>query len=361
MFNGSGLSCEFGGRDHADPRMGQEQDPGGLGEEPGQFAFEELDLLGFSLPVDEECLPDAGHDVSHGIAGDGVGGPGEQAFDRAGLEGTAFLFEPAGDSGDSGVEQGLMGAAMCGDELQGHESDGMVPEVRVGKERAVPREAAFKIVADLALEPGAFVDEITSMPGEELQGQVAWCPGLAEQSEAIDGSAEDGDEIMVIGFDIAMFGLAIVAGGKGVYKPGVEACIAEGSPDDLVIGCGHLDTDDGVLESVLFDRFAKCVDGHAEVVASMFDGSGRDEDAAIEIGQHPLGAVFGTIDADDSEVFGAGLLDAGLNDPGRLTEDGLGQGLGEWCGTAFAVFACGNHDNCLSVKKCSSNISHNRS
>ena len=361
MFDGSHLSGEFGRRHDIDTGVGEEEDPGRLGEQSGQFTFQLLDLLGFGTPVDEQGLPDAGHHRGQWISEYGIGGPGQNAFDRGGSEGTALLFEPAGDPGDSGFEQGLMSASVCGDELQDQQSDGMDPEVRVGKESAVTRQAAFEVMPNLTLQPGPLVDEIASMTHEELQGLVAWSPGLSEQPKAIDGRAEDGDEVMVIGFDIAMFGLTIMTGGKGVYDAGFEPGLTEGSPDDLMIGSGHLDADDAVLEGVLCDGLAQGVDGHLEFVASVLDGGGWDEDAAVEVGQHPFGSILRTIDADNAEPFGARLLDAGLNDARGLAEDGLRERLGGSLGTLFADFTRGNHDNCLSVKKCSSNISHNSS
>ena len=53
----------------------------------------------------------------------------------------------------------------------------------------------------------------------------------------------------------------------------------------------------------------------------MGDGGGRDEDVAVEVGEHPLGAGLGTVEADDAEVLGSDLLDARVKDAGRLLQD----------------------------------------
>jgi len=50
------------------------------------------------------------------------------------------------------------------------------------------------------------------------------------------------------------------------------------------------------------------------------DDGGRDEDAAVEVGEEELGAVFVTVEADDAEVFGTDELDAGMKHAARLAE-----------------------------------------
>jgi hypothetical protein len=42
----------------------------------------------------------------------------------------------------------------------------------------------------------------------------------------------------------------------------------------------------------------------------VFDDGGWYEDVTEEVGEHPLGSRFGTIDADDAEVLGSDFLDA---------------------------------------------------
>ena len=41
----------------------------------------------------------------------------------------------------------------------------------------------------------------------------------------------------------------------------------------------------------------------------MFDKGGADEDAAVEVGEHPLGAGLGAVDGDDPEVLRTDGLD----------------------------------------------------
>ena len=59
-------------------------------------------------------------------------------------------------------------------------------------------------------------------------------------------------------------------------------------------------------------------DHRVEARLVVFDHGGGDEDAAVEVGEHPLGAGLGTIDGHDAEVLGADLLDPGMERSGRL-------------------------------------------
>ena len=42
----------------------------------------------------------------------------------------------------------------------------------------------------------------------------------------------------------------------------------------------------------------------------MLDDGEGDEDAAVEVGEHPVGAGLGRVDGDDAEVLGSDGLDA---------------------------------------------------
>jgi hypothetical protein len=52
----------------------------------------------------------------------------------------------------------------------------------------------------------------------------------------------------------------------------------------------------------------------------VFDHGGWDEDASVEIGEHPLGTSLGTIHGHDTEVLGADLLDPRVERSGRLDD-----------------------------------------
>jgi hypothetical protein len=87
-----------------------------------------------------------------------------------------------------------------------------------------------------------------------------------------------------------------------------------------VVDARPLDGDDDVGQGVLVDRPADRGDHGIEALAVVLDDGGRDEDAAVEVGEHPLGAGLGAIDSDDAEVLGPDRPDAGVERPGRLGE-----------------------------------------
>lgn len=60
--------------------MGQQQDPGCLHQEVGNFSFDLEDVPCFLVPIHEERLPDSGEN-SHRITRRGITGPGDDAFD----------------------------------------------------------------------------------------------------------------------------------------------------------------------------------------------------------------------------------------------------------------------------------------
>src|SRR5262245_47579345 len=80
----------------------------------------------------------------------------------------------------------------------------------------------------------------------------------------------------------------------------------------------------------------------------MFDGCRRDQDAAVEIGEHPLGAGLGTIDSHDAEVLRCGLLDPGMQGAGRFGN------RGETKRTAAAAAERSSHTNTSGWKRESS-------
>ena len=88
-----------------------------------------------------------------------------------------------------------------------------------------------------------------------------------------------------------------------------------------VVAAGAFHRHQQIMEGMLLQRLPDLGDGGLQGGAVVFDDRGRDEDIAVEVAEHPLGAGLGTIDADDAEVLGSDLLDAGVNDAGRLVQD----------------------------------------
>ena len=91
--------------------------------------------------------------------------------------------------------------------------------------------------------------------------------------------------------------------------------------------------DDAVAEVVGREGLADLGDGGVEVGPVVDHEGGRDEDAAIEVGEQQLGAHFGAVEADDTEVFGTDLLDAGVEHAARLAGGASRSASGATSGT----------------------------
>ena len=106
--------------------------------------------------------------------------------------------------------------------------------------------------------------------------------------------------------------------------PRLEAGGGVGVQDRPVIGTGLFDGDDEVTEAVSDDRLTQLGDGLLEAVLGVLDDRDRDEDTAVEIGEHGVGTGLGGVDGQDAEVLGTGGLNAWGEDTMRFAQvDGL--------------------------------------
>ncbi len=196
--------------------------------------------------------------------------------------------------------------------------DRAVPElVEAGGEAG---QGGFEVFADLAVEGGAFADEVAALADEQLQGGPGFVAGGFEEGAAGDGGAVDGGQVGVVGLVAGIDGLAILLGDEGMEDARLEAGGGEGALDEAVIAAGAFDGDEAVAELVLGEGVADLGDGGVEVGTVVGDGGGWDEDAAVEVGEEELGAGLGTVEADDAEVFGTDLLDAWMEHAARLAD-----------------------------------------
>jgi hypothetical protein len=79
-----------------------------------------------------------------------------------------------------------------------------------------------------------------------------------------------------------------------------------------MIAARAFDGDQAVAELVVVEGVTDLGDGGVEIGSVVGDYGGRNEEAAIEVGEEKLGAGLGTVEADDAEVLRADLLDAGM-------------------------------------------------
>src|SRR5262249_45055322 len=89
----------------------------------------------------------------------------------------------------------------------------------------------------------------------------------------------------------------------------------------VVIAARALDGHDQVAQVVAGHRLTHHRDGTCESGVGMGHLRRWDEYIAIEVAEHELGAGLGTIHADDAEMLGTHLLDAGVNDAARLLQE----------------------------------------
>jgi hypothetical protein len=143
------------------------------------------------------------------------------------------------------------------------------------------------------------------------------------EREAVDGGAEDRREVGVVGLVARIRRQARRFGGEGMDGPDLEARLDKIRFDVFMLCPGLLDGDDHVLDLMLLAEPVDLVDHPAERGLLMLDDRGRGEDGAIEVGEHPLGAVLGAIDGDDAEMLGADPFDAGIEDAAGLV-NGVG-------------------------------------
>ena len=139
-----------------------------------------------------------------------------------------------------------------------------------------------------------------------------------DEAEAVGGRAMDGEEVGVVGLVSRIGRQAVLLGGQWVDDPGFKALGCECAFNWQVVDARPLDGDDHVAQAVTSDRLADLGDHGVEAMPVVFDHGGWDEDAAVEVGEHPLGASLGTIDGHDAEVLGSDLLDPRMERPGRL-------------------------------------------
>ena len=125
----------------------------------------------------------------------------------------------------------------------------------------------------------------------------------------------------------------------------LEAGGGEGALDEAMIAAGAFDGDEAVKDVVFGEGMTHLSDRRVESGPRVLDEGGRDQDAAVEIGEQQLGADLGTVEADDAEVFGTDLLDARMKQPARLG-DGVIKASRCW---AFASTKS-SHENSLRDK-----------
>ena len=93
--------------------------------------------------------------------------------------------------------------------------------------------------------------------------------------------------------------------------PCLEAGGGQGALDRPVIMTGLFDGGDEIVDLMGGDGLTQLGHRRFEALAGVFDLGLFDQDAAVEIGEHPFGAGLGTIGGNDAKVLRSDLLDPG--------------------------------------------------
>jgi hypothetical protein len=300
-----GLAGEFAGRDHVEPRQGQQPDVGRLDQVGHQLPLARVYLLKLVDAIVVQGDQPGPVQLGVGVGVRGIAGPAQDAEQGRPLHAGAPQPGQPGQPLDPRRGHGRRGRVMAG-----HVQSKCIVEHRI-ETACVSGQVGLDLLEDLAAEQGLLVDQVAAMAGPELQRRVGRVAGGLLQAEAVDRGAEDPRlGVGPIGLGIVLRGLAVMAGDRGVDDAGVEAGDGEGALHRAMIAAGLLDGDDQVAEVVLGDGAAEVVDGGVESRAGVLDGGEGDEDAAVEVGEQPGGAGLGAVDGDDTEVLRADGLDA---------------------------------------------------
>jgi hypothetical protein len=196
-------------------------------------------------------------------------------------------------------------------------------------------------LSNLGLELCPLLHEVTSMAREQLELQVTVAPSRLQESEAVDGCAEDALQIIVIGLGVGVSRLPIMPGCKGMHQSCFTSCAPKGALHGAMVGPGHLDGDDVVFQAVTFACLTDLRRCQCEGCSLVLDDRGLDEHAPVEIAEHPFGTGFCAIDGDDAEVLWTDGLHTRLDNARRFAEDGW-----TFC-TDFAGLTLCSHSNSL--------------
>jgi hypothetical protein len=179
-------------------------------------------------------------------------------------------------------------------------------------------QGRFEVVANLAVESGAFAYQIAAVADEQLQRGPGLIARGFHEGAAGDRGAMDGSQVLVIGLITGINGLAVLLGDERMDDACLKTGTGEGALHDAVITAGAFDGDETVAELVLSKGSADLRNGGIEIGSCVRDYGGLDEQSPVKIGEEKLGADLGAIKADDAEPVGSDLLDARMEHTARF-------------------------------------------
>src|SRR5436190_369358 len=123
------------------------------------------------------------------------------------------------------------------------------------------------------------------MTSEHLQLEIVLGPDSINQTEAVDGSAEDGSEVGVVGLVAGIGGTTKLDGGEGMDEPCFAAGCAKGFLDGSMIDAGAFHGDQEVLQLVLLPSLLDQANSGLKVGLIVSHGGRRDQHLAEEVAE----------------------------------------------------------------------------
>ena len=250
----------------------------------------------------------------------GRAGPGEDLLQGRPVGPDAGLADPPGQAGQAVGEDRGGRAELPGDQERRLGVEDIVEHVGVSWHNHI------EMLEDLAAERRRLVDQVAAVAGQELDPGIVRLGGGIEQAEAVDRGAMDGRQVGVVGLVAGIGGLAELLGGR---RGGPGGPRTSRSSQARWTGRWYRP----VCSMATMRSARPCRATASRIVRAMAcearpgvldDGRG-DEDAAVEVGEHPLGAGLGAVDGDDAEVLRPDGLDPGVDRAEGLVDD-LGAG-----------------------------------
>ena len=309
-----GFASELAGQDDIDARERQEAHVGGLHQMINKFSFNRLNLFNFGDAIVVQEAEQALVQGCVAVGGRRVLGPAHDLDQGAGMDldprqvcQLSQPFQPGlRDSRWSRITTCYNQSNLC--------------FKHVIKTPCVAGQAGFEVLLDLAAEQRGLVDQVAAAASQELQLGVHQIPGGLLKTEAHDRGEKDPLQVGGVGLVVVGAGLTEMTGDGGMNDPRLKVGRGVGVLDRFVINTGLFDGDDEITEAVSGDRLTQLGDGLLEAVLGVLDDSDRDEDAAVEIGEHRVGTGLGGVNGEDAEVLGTDGLNAWAEDAVRFAD-----------------------------------------
>lgn len=156
------------------------------------------------------------------------------------------------------------------------------------------------------------------MPRERAKRQIRTFQRAFDQAKAVGGGAENAVEIGGVGLVGRIAELAILPRRQRIHDPRLEARGAIRLLHGQVITSRPLDGHNQIGQVMPNNQLAQLADGTSQRPRRMQQFLRRQQPPTIEVGEHPHGGAFGTIDSHNPKPLRPHSRHPRLDDPQRL-------------------------------------------